>query len=70
MTNIELAEKLKKFEDDTLTEEEIKELFQYLYDSKLVWELQGSYGRLTRIFLRMGVVKEKGDEDEEDKVGV
>ena len=42
----DLSQKITDYETGELPVEEVIELFQYLLDTGLVWELQGSYGRM------------------------
>jgi len=44
------------YEQGELDEPEVIELFQYLVDSGLAWELQGSYGRAAMRFIKAGIV--------------
>jgi len=43
------------YESGELDEVETIELFQHLIDSGLVWNLQGSYGRMARNLIEAGV---------------
>ena len=43
------------YESGELDEVETIELFQHLIDSGLVWNLQGSYGRMARDLIKAGV---------------
>jgi hypothetical protein len=47
-------DKIIAFEQGDLDEEGILELFQELIDSGLVWQLQGSYGRMARNLIEAG----------------
>lgn len=42
------------FEEGNINDEGVIALFQYLLDSGLAWQLQGSYGRLTKQLLDNG----------------
>jgi hypothetical protein len=44
------------YEQGELDEPEVIELFQYLVDSGLAWELQGSYGRAAVAYIEAGLV--------------
>ena len=46
--------KIMAFESGELDEEGIIELFQELIDSGLVWQLQGSYGRMASSLIENG----------------
>lgn len=43
-----------KYEEGDISEEEYYELFQYLVDSGMAWELQGFYGRQAAMMLEEG----------------
>ena len=47
-------DKIIAFEQGDLDENGIIELFQELIDSGLVWQLQGSYGRMARNLIEAG----------------
>lgn len=38
------------------TEEDVLELFQYLVDTGMAWQLQGYYGRVARALLDAGLI--------------
>ena len=46
--------KIMAFEPGELHFDETVELFQELIDSGLVWQLQGSYGRMARSLIENG----------------
>ena len=48
------VDKIMLFESGELDFEGIVELFQDLIDSGLVWQLQGSYGRVARSLIMDG----------------
>ena len=48
------VDKIIAFEQGELDEEGILELFQELIDSGLVWQLQGSYGRIAKNLIDAG----------------
>jgi len=52
-----MLDKIIAFEQGELKENEIIDLFQEMINSGLVWELQGSYGRLAMNLIDNGVVK-------------
>jgi len=55
--NSAILDKIIAFEDGQLNDVEIVELFQEMINSGLVWELQGSYGRLAMGMIDQGYVK-------------
>jgi hypothetical protein len=48
------VDKIIAFEQGDLDEDGIIQLFQELIDSGLVWQLQGSYGRMARNLINAG----------------
>ena len=48
------VDKIIAFEQGDLDEDGIIKLFQELIDSGLVWQLQGSYGRMARNLINAG----------------
>jgi len=48
------VDKIIAFEQGDLDEDGIFQLFQELIDSGLVWQLQGSYGRMARNLIEAG----------------
>lgn len=48
------VDKIIAFEQGDLDEDGIIQLFQELIDSGLVWQLQGSYGRMARNLIEAG----------------
>jgi len=48
------VDKIIAFEQGNLDEDGIIQLFQELIDSGLVWQLQGSYGRMARNLIEAG----------------
>lgn len=53
-----LQDEIIRFEDGTLTFEEVVELFQRLVDTGLAWQLQGFYGRTAADLIQQGYVTE------------
>jgi len=54
MTNVTNA--ILDFESGMLSDEEVIDLFQYLVDTNLAWQLQGSYGRMANALVEEGWV--------------
>ncbi len=52
-------EKILQYENGTLKDEEVVELFQHLVDTGIVWELQGSYGRMAEYLIEQELIKGK-----------
>jgi len=50
------VDKIIQYEDGQLDDDEIIEMFQDLVDSGQVWTLQGSYGRMARDMIELGLV--------------
>ena len=44
------------------TEEEVINAWQYLLDTGLCWQLQGTFGRTTNRLIEEGIIKEKTNE--------
>ena len=53
-----LTEMIVEYEKGELNQEQTCQLFQELYDSGLVWNLQGHYGRLCYQLLEAGLITE------------
>lgn len=45
-----------RFEMGEMSEDEVIQLFQRLVDSRLAWQLQGSYGRMAERLITAGLV--------------
>ena len=52
----ELSVRITEYEQGKLNHEQTCELFQELYDSGLVWNLQGHYGRFAYELLEEGYI--------------
>ena len=52
----DLTTRIIEFETGEANEEQVIELFQYLVDSGLAWQLQGSYGRTAEALLEAGYI--------------
>ncbi len=53
-----LTERIVEYEKGELNQDQTVELFQELFDSGLVWNLQGHYGRLCFQLLEAGLIKD------------
>jgi hypothetical protein len=53
-----LTERIVEYEKGELDNDQTIQLFQELYDSGLVWNLQGHYGRLCYQLLEAGLITE------------
>lgn len=49
-------DKVLRYEEGLMTEDEIYVFFQELVDSDAAWSLQGSYGRMAESLIRGGLV--------------
>jgi len=52
----ELTQQIIEYEQGELNNDQTIQLFQELYDSGLVWNLQGHYGRLAYQLLEAGLI--------------
>lgn len=57
-SNFSLADFLMRYEEGEVTEDEMLEGFQYLVNSGLAWQLQGSYGREAQRLINQGLIHE------------
>ena len=46
---------IMQYESDDMDEDEVIEGFQHLIDSGVVWQLQGSYGRMADALIKAGL---------------
>jgi hypothetical protein len=58
-TTPELVDRLIAYEAGELTDDEVIELFQELINNGLAWQLQGHYGRMTRLLIEQGLIRTK-----------
>jgi len=58
MDNISL---IMEYEDGTLSEEKMLELFASLIKSGLAWQLQGHYGRTAQSLIEGGYISKEGE---------
>ena len=54
-----VLDKIMKYENDELKNDEIVELFQELINSGLAWTLQGHYGRAAKSLIKNGYCQKK-----------
>lgn len=54
-------EKIIAFENGELTQVQVLELFSYLIRAKLVWKLQGNYGRTANSLIEAGLIEDSGE---------
>jgi len=47
------------FEEGSLEENDVIELFQFLVDTRIAWQLQGFYGRTAETLIEAGYVTKK-----------
>jgi hypothetical protein len=52
-----IFEKIIRFEEDEMSEEEIISMFQELKDTGLIWHLQGMYQRMLISFIEADLIK-------------
>ena len=52
-----LTERITAYEKGELDQDQTIQLFQELYDSGMVWNLQGHYGRLAFQLLEAGLIR-------------
>lgn len=52
-------DKVIKYENGEMSEQEIIDFFQELVDSGMAWELQGSYGRMAMHLVESGLISMK-----------
>lgn len=57
----DLVSAMMDFENGLLPEAQVDELFQFLVDNGIAWQLQGSYGRMAESLIRLGRIKKKED---------
>jgi len=53
-----MVDKIIRYEDGTMTDDETVEFFQELINSGLAWKLQGHYGRMASHYLEEGLCHE------------
>jgi hypothetical protein len=55
MSLSDLTERVTRYESGEMEEDEIVAFFQYLIDTGMVWNLQGSYGRTATDLINEGL---------------
>ena len=55
--NSNLISKIIEYEDGTLDDEQVIELFQDLVNNGMAWTLQGSYGRMAAHLIEEGLIQ-------------
>ena len=51
-----MLDSIIRYESGELEESEVIDLFQFLLDSGIAWQLQGAYGRQTLAYLNAGLI--------------
>jgi polyhydroxyalkanoate synthesis regulator phasin len=54
--NMDMVDKIIRYENGEMNQEETVELFQELVKSGLAWQLQGHYGRTAKQLIDAGLV--------------
>lgn len=54
---MDTLDKIMAYEEGELNDEEIIALFQELVRTGLVWQLQGSYGRMAKTLIERGLIE-------------
>ena len=52
-----ITDKIIDYENGNLTDEEVVEFFQYLIDSKMIYNFQGHYQRMAKMLIDEGLCK-------------
>jgi hypothetical protein len=52
-----MIEKIMKYEDGEMNDDEVIELFQELVDNGMAWRLQGHYGRTAHDLIEGGFIE-------------
>lgn len=52
----DLIDRIIAFEDGTMEQDDVVDLFQELVDGGLAWQLQGAYGRMAHQLIELGYV--------------
>jgi len=59
-TTYDLVSAIVRYEEGEMTDAEVLDLYQYLVDTGLAWQLQGSYGRMAARLIADGLVTAPG----------
>lgn len=55
--NFNLVDRIIEYESGEIPVDKFIELFQYLVDTGIVWQLQGHYGRTAQELIRCGYIE-------------
>ena len=57
----DLTDKIIRYEDGEMEEEELVQFFAELVRSGMAWTLQGHYGRTAQALIERGLISRKGE---------
>lgn len=55
-TKINVVDDIMRYEAGEMTEDEVVALFQHLADTKMLYQLQGHYGRMGKMLADAGLI--------------
>lgn len=58
---LDMTEKLIKYENDELSQQEIVVFFQELVDTGMAWQLQGHYGRMAQFLINEKLIEDDSE---------